>query len=303
MNDRAITLLDGGMGQELLRHSEAAPTPLWSAQVMIDRPELVHRAHLDYLRAGADVITVNTYSATRSRLDRAGRGGDFESLQRLACELTVSARAESGRTEARIAGCLSPHGWSYRPELAPPYDELWPHYAEAAAIQAPYVDVMICETMGSIEEGRAAVRGAAEVGVPIWLAWSVRDDDGTRLRSGEPVIDAIDAIDGFERVDAVLLNCSIPEAITTAFPALSEARVPFGAYANGFDHIVDGYQLDSVVSELDAREDLDPATYLGIVSGWVDAGATIVGGCCEIGPDHIALLAQRYGEHAGRTVS
>ena len=55
-------------------------SPLWSAQVMIDRPELVHSAHLDYLRAGADVITVNTYSATRSRLDRAGRGGDFESL-------------------------------------------------------------------------------------------------------------------------------------------------------------------------------------------------------------------------------
>jgi S-methylmethionine-dependent homocysteine/selenocysteine methylase len=292
--DADITLLDGGMGQELLLRTDAAPTPLWSTQVMADSPDLVRDVHLDYLRAGADVIIVNTYSATRSRLDRAGRGDEFEHLQELACTLAHEARAESGRTGVRVAGCLSPYGWSYRPELAPPYEELWPRYAEAARIQAPHVDLMICETMGSIEEARSAVRGAAEADVPVWVSWSVLDDDTARLRSGEAVADAVAAVRDFD-VEAVLLNCSIPEAIDAALPSLAAADLPFGAYANGFRRIVEQFQAGSTVDELEGRPDLDPPGYLEIVSAWVDAGATIVGGCCEIGPDHIALLAERLG--------
>jgi S-methylmethionine-dependent homocysteine/selenocysteine methylase len=292
VGEREITMLDGGLGQELQRHGGGEPTPLWSAQVMTDQPELVKRVHLDYLRAGADVITINAYSATRCRLGPAGREADFEGLQRLAGELAVEARAESNRPDALIAGCLSPYEWSYRPELTPPYDDLWPRYAEAARIQAPYVDVMICETMGSIDEGRAAARGAAEAGVPIWLAWSVLDDQSARLRSGEPLAAAIEAIGG---IDAVLLNCSVPEAITTALPLLAAAGLPFGGYANGFDHIADEFRPGSDVSVLSGRHDLDPRTYADVVSGWIDEGATIVGGCCEIGPDHIRELARRFG--------
>lgn len=293
MND-GVTLLDGGMGQEMLRRTGETPTPLWSAQVMIDRPDLVRQVHLDFLRAGADVIIVNTYSATRSRLERVGLDGEFERLQELACTLAHEARDESGRDDALIAGCLSPYGWSYRPELAPPFDELWPRYAEAARLQAPYVDLMVCETMGSIEEARSAVRGASEAGVPVWVSWSVRDDDTATLRSGEPVADAVAAVGGFG-VDAVLLNCSIPEAIDVALPALAAGEVPFGAYANGFHHIVDQFLPGSTVDDLAARPDLDPPTYLEIVSGWIDRGATIVGGCCEIGPDHIRVIAERFG--------
>ena len=292
---QTTTLLDGGLGQEVLRHAKGDVTPLWSTQVMIDEPELVRRVHGDFIEAGADVITVNTYSATRVRLEQAGLGHEYERLQRLAGELAVEAREQHGRAGVRIAGCLSPYGWSYRPELALPYDELWPLYAEDTELQAPFVDVMLCETMGSIDESRAAARGAAHAGAPVWMAWTIRDDDTACLRSGEPLADAIRAVadDPAAPVDAILVNCSQPEAIDAAIPVLAGAGIPFGAYANGFRNSVEDYAPGSVVTVLTSRDDLDPAAYADTVDGWLAAGATIVGGCCEIGPEHIAEIRRR----------
>lgn len=288
-----ITLLDGGMGQELLLRADAEPAPLWSSQVMIDQPELVRDVHADFIAAGADVITVNAYSATRCRLGPAGFGDDYERLQQLACRLAVEARGD--RSDVRIAGCLSPYGWTYRPEMAPPFDELWPLYAETAALQAPHVDLIICETMGSIDEARAAVTGAAATGLPVWVSWTLIDDDTARLRSGEPLVDAIAALAELDPA-AILVNCSVPEAFTAAMPALATSPVPFGAYANGFSHIVDDYAPGQVTTLLGHRHDLGPDAYAGVALGWVGQGATIVGGCCEIGPGHIAELDRRLAE-------
>jgi S-methylmethionine-dependent homocysteine/selenocysteine methylase len=285
-----ITLLDGGMGQELLRRADADPTPLWSSQVMIDQPDLVRDLHADFIAAGADVITVNAYSATRCRLGPAGVEHDYERLQQLACRLAAEARGD--RTDVRIAGCLSPYGWTYRPELAPPFDELWPLYAETAALQAPHVDLIICETMGSIDEARAAVTGALPTGLPVWVSWTLLDDDTARLRSGEPLAEAVATMAELGPA-AILVNCSVPETFTAAMPALATSPTPFGAYANGFTHIVDSFGPGSVTTLLDQRHDLGPVPYAEIAMQWIEQGATIVGGCCEIGPEHIAELDRR----------
>lgn len=295
MSDRrtSITLLDGGMGQELLRRADAEPTPLWSSQVMIDQPDLVREVHADFIAAGADVITINAYSATRCRLGPAGIERDYERLQILAATLAVEARGD--RDDVLIAGCLSPYGWTYRPELAPPFDELWPQYAETAALQAPYVDLILCETMGSIDEARAAVTGAAATGLPVWVSWTLHDDDTARLRSGERLDDAVEAIAELEPA-AIMVNCSVPEAFAAAMPALANGTTRFGAYANGFSHIVDGYAPGSVTTVLGHRHDLGPVAYADVALGWVGQGATIIGGCCEIGPEHIAELSRRLAE-------
>lgn len=295
--DRGVVVLDGGTGQELLARAAADPTPLWSARVMLDEPDLVVDVHRAYLDAGATVITTNAYSTTRERLAPFGLEHDYERLQRLATELARTAC--DGREGVAIAGCLSPYRWTYRPELALPFDELWPAYAETAALQADGVDLFLCETMGSIDEARAAVVGAAPTGRPIWVSWTIHDDDTARLRSGEPVAEAVVAAerwsaDGVGRVEGVLLNCSTPEAITAAMPVLAGAGIAVGAYANGFHQITDDYHTDSVTTELGTRSEVTPAAYADVVSGWVGAGARIVGGCCDIGPDHIAELARRF---------
>ncbi len=290
----SITVLDGGMGQELLRHADRAPTPLWSAQVMIDQPDLVRRVHHQFVTAGADVLTVNAYSATRCRLGPAGLDHEYEGLQRLACELATEARDE--RPDVMIAGCLSPYGWSYRPELAPPFEELWQAYAETALLQAPFVDLMLCETMGSIDEARAAARGAAETGLPIWIGWSLRDDGSNSLRSGEPLTEALASVEDWSTsVDAVLVNCSTPETVTESMPTLATGHRRFGGYANGFSDIVDEFRPGAVTTLLHGRHDVGPTEYATTALGWIDRGATIVGGCCEIGPAHIAEIARRLG--------
>ncbi len=286
-----ITLLDGGMGQELIKRSPAEPTPLWSARVMLDYPELVKAVHLENIRAGARVITVNAYSATRDRLEREGFGDRFEALQRRACELALRARDESGEA-VTIAGCLPPLTWSYRPDLVRPATETEPIYAEIAALQAPHVDLFLCETMCAGEEGLGAVRGAASTGKPVWVAWTVDDANGARLRSGETLAEADAMLDGLP-VAARLVNCSKPEAVDRAVPGLAALGGPVGAYANGFTAIAAPFEPGTTVERLSAREDLGPEAYAGFAIGWIGQGATIVGGCCEVGPAHIAEIARR----------
>ncbi|MDZ7749674.1 MAG: homocysteine S-methyltransferase family protein [Halofilum sp. (in: g-proteobacteria)] len=168
--------------------------------------------------------------------------------------------------------------------------ELEPQYREQAALLAEYVDLFLCETMSTASEALAAARGAASTGLPVWVSWTVADDGSGRLRSGEDIGDAVATLAG-EHVDAVLVNCSMPESVDAAMPALARhAGRPFGAYANGFEPIGPGHEIDAGRNVPEARSGLNPERYAAHVSGWLDAGAQIVGGCCEVGPAHIARL-------------
>jgi S-methylmethionine-dependent homocysteine/selenocysteine methylase len=282
-----ITILDGGMGQELMARSGAEPTPLWATQVMLDRPDLVRDIHSDYFAAGASIATANTYGLHRDRLAPHGMEDRFHDLNRVACQMAVDARDAAGG--GRVAGSLGPLGWSYLTD-APP-DDAAQLFAEIAAIQAPFVDLFLIETAASVAQARAAVAGALGHGKPVWLAVSVADDNGQLLRSGEPVAAVLDHLDG---VDALLVNCSTPEAVSAALPDLRGAGVPLGAYANGFTGIVTSFaKAGATVKQLTARTDLSPDAYADFAEAWVTSGATIIGGCCEVGPAHIAALARR----------
>lgn len=285
-----ITLLDGGMGQELVARSGDDPTPLWATRVMIDHPGMVRDIHADYFAAGATVATTNTYAIHHDRLKRFGLDPMFHALHLRALAEAHEARAAHGT--GRIAGALGPLVASYRPEVTQPVTEAAPKYAEIAAILGPHVDLMLCETMASVEMAEGAVLGAQAAGKPVWLSITVDDHDGSKLRSGEPVTDLARVI-AAHPVAAVLANCSVPEAMGDALAALATLGRPFGAYANGFTHISGNFLKDAAtVKELTHRHDLSPAKYVDFAMGWVAAGATIVGGCCEVGPAHIRALAE-----------
>lgn len=282
-------LLDGGMGQELMKRSAHPPSAMWSSRVMLDEPEIVEAVHRDFLAAGAKVLTINTYSVTPERLARDADESLFEPLQEKAIAVAKAARGDA--TDVALAGCLPPLFASYHPDKAPAFDIALATYRRIVAIEAPHVDCFQCETMGSVRETRAATLAAAESGKPVWTAISVDDGDGTKMRSGEDlslgVAAAIDA-----GASAVLVNCSLPEAIARSIPVLAASGVPFGAYANGFTGI-EALGPGGNVESLTARSDLGPQAYADHVMAWVDAGATLVGGCCEVGPPHISELARR----------
>lgn len=285
-----ITLLDGGMGQELVARSGDDPTPLWATRVMLDHPGLVRDIHADYFAAGATIATTNTYAIHHDRLARFGLDPMFHALHLRALAEAHEARAAHG--SGRIAGSLGPLQASYRPDLTEQVAEAAPKYAEIARILGPHVDLILIETTASIEAAEGAVIGAQAAGRPVWLSVSVDDHDGTRLRSGEVVADLARLL--HHPVAALLANCSVPEAMADALAALKPLGKPFGAYANGFTHISGNFLKDApTVKELTHRHDLTPEKYADFAMAWVDQGATIVGGCCEVGPAHIRHLRDR----------
>ena len=297
----SLTLLDGGLGQELMTRSGIRPNWLWSVQVMIDDPNLVQQVHRDFFLAGSDVATTNSYAIHRDRLKIYGLEEQFADLHRQACQLAVSARNEHGH--GLVAGSLGPIGGSYRPERAPAAEQAAELYAEMALLQEPYVDVFLCEAMASIEQARGAVMGARTGSKPVWLAVTVNDSDGTRLRSGEPLVEVLPLLEEFN-LEALLVNCSAPEAINQAIPLLVNQSGPIGAYANGFVKISEEFLVDDATVEvLEKRADLGPSAYADFVEGWVRQGAAIVGGCCEVGPAHIHELARRLKKPVGTDVN
>lgn len=293
-DNKQVTLIDGGMGQELLKRSGAAPSPLWSAQVMIDTPDIVRDLHADFITAGARVITLNSYTVTPERLERDGMGQDFERLQNMAMDIAKAARDQAGQDGVRIAGCLPPLVGSYRPDQAPEFDVMVDTYKRIVDIEKDHVDLFICETMSSVTEAEAALTAARESGLPVWVALSVADDDSGLLRSGEPLKEAITSMDKLGAA-AKLLNCSKPEAINACWTVLASGKGPIGAYANGFTSI-SALEPGGTVDSLSARHDLGPERYAAFAMHWVEQGANIVGGCCEVGPAHIAAIAKRLNE-------
>ncbi|MGB3724512.1 MAG: homocysteine S-methyltransferase family protein [Glaciecola sp.] len=286
-----ITILDGGMGQELLRRSARPATPMWSADIMLNEPALVKQLHLDFIHAGARVITLNTYTATPSRLTRENHLADLAQLHKSAMQAASDAVEVSGIDEVKIAGCLPPLVASYKSEAALSFARSLTEYRQLVALQNPASDIFICETMSSITEASAACVAAKESGKPVWLALSVKDDNSQQLRSGEALSVALKELAQYQP-DAVLLNCSKPEAIDACWPIMQQSNFVLGAYANGFTSVETLFPGDTV-EHLQTRKDLTPQAYADKAQGWIEQGATIVGGCCEIGPAHIAQLTKQ----------
>ncbi|MFL2501726.1 MAG: homocysteine S-methyltransferase family protein [Luminiphilus sp.] len=284
-----VLLLDGGMGQELIRRSPSPAHHHWSLQVMLEQPELVAEVHRDFCEAGANVACLNTYAITHTRLARGTGLPQIGSLLNDARDLAQQGVEASGRFDTALVTSLPPLVASYRPDTQLPLEAAIQEYRELIELQAESVDGFIAETIPSIAEATAVLTAAGQAGVRIMLGLTVADDDGQLLRSGEPLFDALEAIDAFEPL-AVVINCSKPEAVSQAIPILKESRFPFGAYANGFTAI-DALEPGGVVDVLEARHDLDPEQYAKFAAEWLDAGASVIGGCCEVGPDHIKALS------------
>ena len=286
-----ITLLDGSIGQEIVHRAGKRPTPLWSTSVMLEAPGIVGAVHGEYFAAGATIATINSYAVLRDRLAKSGLEDYLVPL--LEQSVAQARAAVSAHGAGRLAGSLGPLGASYRPDICPAPDVAAKMYAENVEFLKSRVDLMLIETAASVAQAEGALLACRDCGVPVWLSVTVNDDDGTLLRSGEALAD-LGGIVAEYAPDAVLVNCSRPEAVAAALEIIAGFGRPYGAYANGFTRITEAFLDDNpTVEALEARRDLGPAEYAEFVMGWVAQGATIVGGCCEVGPAHIAEVAQR----------
>ena len=214
----------------------------------------------------------------------------FGPIQEAAVQAALAAREETGKA-VRIAGCLPPLVASYHSELVPPRVQAIKSYQRIVEKQQNNVDLFIAETMSSVAEVHYVCHAVAESEKPIWISFTVNDENGTLLRSGETLQSGVEAAIS-ANAEALLVNCSTPEAIRQSMPILSSSGLPFGGMANGFVS-ASNLKPGETVDTLETRDDLGPAEYAEHVVSWIRHGATLIGGCCGVGPDHIAELRHR----------
>jgi S-methylmethionine-dependent homocysteine/selenocysteine methylase len=295
-----VIVLDGGAGRELARMGAPFRQPEWSALALIEGPEFVVRMHERYIAAGADVITTNSYAVVPFHLGAERFAARGAALADLAGRLARQAAANAGRL-VKVAGSLPPVCGSYRADLFRP-DQARPILQTLVSGLAPHVDHWLAETLSAIEEAalvREVIDSTGGAARPLWVSFTLDDEavvrGHPRLRSGQPVEAAVTAAIRLG-AEAVLFNCSQPEAmgeaVSTARKVIEDLRAELriGVYANAFPPQPKDAAANAELDEI--RTDLTPQTYVQFANAWRQTGASILGGCCGIGPEHIAALRQ-----------
>jgi S-methylmethionine-dependent homocysteine/selenocysteine methylase len=293
----ALRLLDGGMGRELMRIGAPFRVPEWSALALIEAPEFVYTAHKAFVDAGARVITSNSYALVPFHIGPQRFAEQGLALAELAGQMARKA-AQAGQ-DVTVAGSLPPALGSYRPDLFDHDQSVAIHGTLIAGLSA-HVDVWLAETQSSIAEVRAVREALDDDAKPLWLSFTLEDSEQgvPRLRSGETVAEAV-AVAIELNARAVLFNCSQPEVMAAALEVArktlesGQAALELGVYANAFPVMqVEDEGADTTLHDI--REDLGPDAYAKWADLWVQQGASIIGGCCGIGPEHIAELRSHF---------
>lgn len=278
LKEDRVLLLDGALGTELTRRGFPLASTLWSATALVDDPRLVEDIHRDYVEAGAEVLTANTFRTHRRNLEAAGLGDRARELTIQAVEL---ARAEALKANhpVWVAGSQSPLGDCYSPRDVPDEATLIREHAEMSRNLADAgVDAILVETQNTIREATCAVAAASSTGLPVLVSFVCGPD--SRLLYGETLTDAVKAVRRF-RPAAVLVNClpavPVPNALTELRRAVPE--FPIGVYANtGVFDAQQGWIPTSLEQ---------PVHYAQEAIKWRDLGAKLIGGCCGTTPVHI----------------
>lgn len=290
MKNSKYTILDGGMGQELYQRGIRGEQSIWSTNGLIKAPDVVRDIHIEFIEAGADVITTNTYCTGPHCLAQVNMEDRYAELTDLACDLALQARTKTDTdNKVKIAGSLPPLYGTYLPDIERDLKKMQDEYAQMIEVMVDKVDLFLCESMTTPEEAYAAASMAAQAGIPVWVAWTLADNTRALLRTGDTIETAYKALNDIDNIEAYLFNCSIPEAM---LPALKQLKPltdkPIGAYANGFAPIP--AKRDRGDIEIIGKRHFNAEEYGAFVQEWITQDATILGGCCEIGPAHIQYL-------------
>ncbi|WP_328470403.1 homocysteine S-methyltransferase [Streptomyces sp. NBC_00448] len=285
MPDEGALVLDGGLSNQLADQGCDLADPLWTARLLADEPEQILAAHTAYLEAGAQVLTTASYQATYEGFAQRGVGR-VEATRLLRRSVELARRAVAGRLGVRVAASVGPYGAmladgsEYRGRYGLSVRELERfHRLRIEALAAAEPDVLALETVPDVDEGEAMLRAAEGTGVPVWLSYTI---EGGRTRAGQRLEDAFALAAGRDEVVAVGVNCCAPGEVTDAVRLAAEVSgKPVVAYPNS------GEQWDAEGRRWVGGSVFDP----GLVAGWRQAGARLVGGCCRVGPAGIAGVA------------
>ena len=289
-------VLDGGMGQELLARGLEINGTLWSANALLQDKyhELLLNTHLDFIKAGAEVIVTTTFTTRRNRLNDNNIEDKFEYLNKKAGEIAIKVKKEFPNT--LIAGGLPPQNLTYEADERSE-EEIIKNFNEQAKALNEYVDFFYFDVCSSIKEFKCGIEAIKEFKKPYLIG--IHISEGTNLPSGDKISDIKEVID--DQVLGIILSCVSPENYEANFKELKDLGIPFGFKLNGFittkpnPNYTENYlksKTGNPIEVLGKRKDLTPTNMAEMVRKFKDAGATILGGCCETRPSHIKEMAK-----------
>ena len=287
---KKIRILDGGMGQELLNRGVKPHGTIWGASALLHRKyhKTVIKTHVDFIKAGAEVIVTNSFGSRKRRLIENNLENKYKSLNKLAGKLAEMAVKKS-KKKVLIAGSLPPQNFTYFSDLGKDIKFIKDSFKSQASYLNPYVDFFYLDVMSSLKECTIAINSISSFKKEFLIGVHVRKNG--KLPSGENLIQVIKKLEKYKPL-GVLASCVSTEHLLIIMKDIKKIKVPFGFKINAFEHIPAGWKPDSnnPKVQLGKRRDLTPKKFYNICKKFNKMGAKIIGGCCEIKPSHIKAL-------------
>ena len=289
-------ILDGGMGQELLARGMEPNGTLWSANALLQEKyhNLLLDTHIDFIKSGAEVIVTTTFTTRKIRLKDNKVEDKFEYLNKKAGE--IAQKAKELYPDVLVAGGLPPQYLTYEADTRPD-EEIKENFYDQAKLLNPFVDFFYFDVLSSVKEFRIAIDSIKEFNKPYLIGAHI--SEGINLPSGEKISEIISNIK-HEKLLGIILSCISPENYELNINEIKSLGVPFGFKLNAFiktnpkPNYTDAYKVSKTGNPnefLGVREDLTPEKMLEFAKKFKNAGATILGGCCETRPSHIKAFA------------
>ena len=292
-------ILDGGMGQELLNRGLIPRGTLWSAEALIKEEyhQMIIDTHLDFIHSGAEVIVTNTFTSRKGRLIQNNCLEYFEIINKKAVELALRAR-DISKKNVLIAGGLPNQKQTYSANLGDDLQEIKLRFNEQAFFLKDDIDFFYLDVMGSGTECGIALESIDKYNLPVLVGVHIKDDG--KLPSGENITQIVQEFQNNKWL-GILTACVSPMAYELVKDELKTLNLPYGFKLNAFDKIPENYVVTSADSWgkegnpnkiLGINKDLNEENFYNVVKNYMNEGATILGGCCEIKPSHIKAISE-----------
>lgn len=291
MFKEGFKILDGGMGQELLARGVKPISNLWSATALMNKDyhQIIKDCHLDFINSGAEIILTNTFGCRRRRLEENQIENRFEELNTTAVNLAKQSVQESGK-KVLIAGSLPPQNFTYLPELGDK-KKMQQNFYDQAKILNGGVDLFYLDVLSSFDEIEIAVQSIRDFNKPFVIGIHFKKNG--LLPSGEKLCDVIEKVKNFKPT-AITGSCVAYEDVMSVKNDFLNSGLPFGFKVNAFREIPVGWKPDSSNPNLalGKNEDITVLKFQEISKEFIDMGAKLIGGCCEIKPTHIKKITE-----------
>ena len=302
LKNKEVILLDGGVSTEIQQRGVSMDDNVWSGIAHRTHPQITLQVHEDYIRAGAQVITANTYSTARHVLESIDLGAQFRSINEEAVQLALKARDNAADDKVWVAGSISSMAPFNNEEEVAVGERVKSNYREMAEILAESgVDLFIVEMMRETENSILVIEAALSTGLPVWIGYSaMMADDGKsvinwrwkNVKSKPPTGD-------FEELVKETVNLGL-DAAGIMHSQVMDTEPAMEVMSRHWHGPKLAYAETGALEKPDwnFKEICTPEKYSEVLNNWGSShGVQIVGVCCGTGPEHIRLLKEQLSKH------